>query len=432
MKALRVLAALAALALPAFGDAKETHTGVVRSSRLLVRFRPDSMSAATAESVLAAAERDLDRIAKALEVKPIGPFTLWLYDDLSELSAISGTDGNGGYTVGRDSHVPIGNDQTRVHELVHAVASELPKGGDEPRNFLFEEGLANAVLEHVHGVHVHAVAAFYLKRDKLPPLADLTGGDFYKWQFAHPNFNAYDVGASYVRFLMDRYGVPKTVKYVRGAPAKTAFGAPPEDVQKAWLEFVGKYPLRAETETLLAQRDGEGVGFEPYVKGLPPDIAGKPGDWVPLLAAKMKLDDLTKWNREDGVLKGTNADPAWSFCELGDETWGDCAIRAVIKTTDFCALGVRLSDSNKALLVNGTFIYRGADPVAHSPKAEMTPMRRDTDFVVVRRGEEMEIWIDGVKVLTGPAVRGNARVGVGVALGAATFTDVRARKLAPR
>jgi len=422
--ALTLFAAALALA-----DPKTTHTGSLRSSRVEVRYRPGSLAAATAEGALDAAERDLDRIGKTLDVKPKGPFTLWLYDDVSELSAITGTNNNGGFTSGRDVNIPFGNAQTRLHELVHAVHSELPKAGDEPRNLFFNEGLANAVVEFVDGVHVHGVAAFYLKQGKLPALKEMTTGDFYAFCFARPKFRSYDVAGSWMRFLLDRFGAAKLKQYATGATAAKAFGSELDALEKSWRDCVGKFPLRPETEALLRQGAGEAVNFEPYVKGLPPEIAGKPADWTPLLAETLGPTDAAKWNREGGVVAGTNPDPEWTFCDFGATEYGDCAVRAKIKTQGFCAVGVRIGDENRALLVNGTFIYRGDTPVTSSQVAQMTPSRTDTDFVVVRRGAQLEIWIDGAKALTGPAVVGPARVGVGVALGSATFTDVRVRKL---
>jgi hypothetical protein len=419
---------LAFAAATAHGDPNTTHTQKLRSARIELRCRPGSLAAATAEATLDAAERDLDRIGASLEVKPKGPFTLWIYDDLFELSAITGSNGLGGYTSGRDVNIPVDNPQTRLHELVHAVHGELAKTGDEPRNVFFHEGLANAVVEFVDGVHVHAVAGFYLKQDRLPALKTLTEGDFYAYCRKDPKFRSYDVAGSWVRFLFDRYGAAKLKQYVLGAPAKTAFGAEADALEKSWRDFVGKFPIRDETERLLRQGAGEAAAFEPYVKGLPKELVGKASDWKPLLAAKMKLDDLEKWNREDGVITGTNPDAPWSFCDLGDEEWGDCAVRATIKTPHGSPIALRLGDANRALLVNGTFIYRGDAYLTHSTATQMTPAKRETDFVLVRRGPHLEIWIDGVKVLTGAAVVGNARVGIGVALGTATFTDVRARK----
>jgi len=423
--ALTLLAAAAA-----FGDAKATHTGVAKSARVELRFRPDSWAAAHVESTLDAAERDLDRVAKALDVKPVGPFLLFVYDDVAELAAITGTSENCGFTKDNEVHVPYANDQTRLHEFVHAVAHQLPRAGVEPRSPFFQEGLANAVVEYVDGVHVHAAAAFHLKRGELPPLADVTTGDFYAWVRARPRVDTYDIAASWMRFLWDRFGVEKLKRYYAGAPAKDVFDAYTAELEASWREMLTKYPLRKETETFLRARAGEPVGFEPYVKGLPASIVGKASDWAPLLGEKLALSDLAKWNRENGVVTGTNPSTEWTTCEFKTIPYGDCAVRARIKTTGYCALSVQLGRGNRAILAGpGTFIFRDDKGMAQSGAVAMTAAKTETDFVLVRRGAELEVWIDGVKALTGPAVVGPARPGIGVAQGTATFVDVQVRWL---
>jgi hypothetical protein len=311
------------------------------------------------------------------------------------------------------------------------VAARFPKTGDDPRNLFFAEGLANAVLEFVDGVHVHSVAAFYLKRDKLPALAELTTGDFYAWLRARPGMNGYDVAASWMRFLWDRFGVAKLKRYYGGATADAAFGEDLPSLEKAWREFLAKFPMRPETETFLRYRAGEPVGFAPYVKGLPRELVGKPEDWTSVLAEKLDLSDLAKWNREDGgVVVGTNPSTQWTTCEFKTIPYGDCAVRARIKTTGYCAISVQLGRDNRAVLAGpGTFIFRDDKGVAQSGAVAMTQAKTETDFVLVRRGTELEVWIDGVKALTGAAVAGPARPGIGVAQGSATFLDVQVRWL---
>lgn len=56
--------------------------------------------------------------------------TLYLYDGVPELWAITGRTGVGGYSAIDASHVPFDNDQTRFHEMVHIVAYRLPKSGE--------------------------------------------------------------------------------------------------------------------------------------------------------------------------------------------------------------------------------------------------------------------------------------------------------------
>lgn len=117
------------------------------------------------------------------------------------------------------------------------------------------------------------------------------------------------------------------------------------------------------------------------------------------------------------------------MCELGEETYGDCVVRARIVTPNPAGMQVRLDRPNQAMIVNGTFLYRGDGPVTSSPRPSISAARRETDLALVRRSGQVEVWVDGEKILTTTASGGPARPGIGVVFAAATFTDVRVRRL---
>lgn len=412
----------------------DSHTGVLATEHFEVRYRPGSKAGAFVEREAAKAERDLADICAALKLELGGRYKLYLYDDVEDLSRTTGTAGNAGFSAGDSSHVPVQNDQTRFHELVHIVAYDrLEKAGDEPRNLFFAEGLANALLVHVHGLHVHSVARYYLDEKVLPPLAEMTGAaDFYAWLGARPGFNAYDVAGSYLRFLLDTYGPKKTARYYAGAPASAAFGADAEKLERAWREALAKYELRPETKTLLAERHADSARLLAELAlpaGLPAEILGKPADWRSLLGEELRPANGASWKRvKDGVV-GKCDEAAWSVCELGADPYGDCAVRATIHTPTPCPIQVRLGAGNQAMLVNGTFLYRGEQPVAHSSLASMGAGRTVTDFVLVRRAGKIEIWIDGRRCVTTDADPAPCPVGIAFHQGEARFEDVRVRKL---
>jgi len=423
---------LAAAAAPA-GDEQRTHTGVVETKHLVLRYRPNSRAGASVERTAAAAERDHARIHELLDVKPQGRVQLWLYDDVEELLTLTGTAGNAGFSAGDASHVPYDDDQTRFHEMVHVIAlATIPESGDEPRSLFFAEGLANALLVHVHGVHVHAVAKYYRVRKKLPPIAEMTGAaDFYAWLGAHPGFGAYDVAASWLRFLLDEHGIAKVRSYYGGTPAKAAFGKDLPALEKAWHKALDDYVLRPEVETLLRQRHGEDAPFARAGPAeLPADLLGKPGDWKPLLDAKLHPDAAANWKRTKEGLVGTTGDGSqeWTICELGEDRYGECIVRAKV-TTAGVPVQVRLGGENQGMLVNGTFLYRGGTPVASQPFPTVPQSAKSVDLALVRRGGRAQVWINGEKILDVAAAGGDVRPGVGVAFGSATFTDVRVRKL---
>lgn len=429
------LGLLAALGLaPAVARAAdrsdEVLVGRLKTARFEIRYRPGSRAAADVERTSMAAERDLDRIAKELEVEIKGPFHLWIYDDVDELSVITGTKGNGGYSTSDGSHVPYDNDQTRIHELVHIVAATWTATGKEPRTLFHAEGLANAVLGFVHGVNVHAVAAFERKAKRLPALSEMTGApDFYAWLGAHPGLDAYDLAASWYRHLIDQFGPFKTRKYYGGVPAKEAFGAELAALEKGWHATLDAYGLRPEVVTLLRQRRGEPAAFEPYAGGLPAGLLGKPEDWTTLSKAEMKADPAKAWTRKGDTFQVVHPESTWATCELGDDVDGDCVIHATVQMPKSCPIELRLGAANRGLLVQSMFLYKDETPLASSAGVSIYPDRKEADFYLVRRGDMIDLWIDGAKVLSAKGSAAPAKPGIGVNGGTATFEDVRIRRL---
>lgn len=423
------------LAAAAAGGPAELLTGFRRTEHFEVFYRPGSRAGASAPRVAVVAERELARICAALDVPNDGHYRLFLYDDVPELHAITGTEGNAGFSSGDVSHLPHDNDQTRFHEMVHLVAVRLPKAGDEPRNLFFAEGLANALLEFVHGVHVHDVAAFYRRRKELPPLATLTEvTDFYAWLAKRPKFDAYDVGASWFRHLLDAHGAEKVKRYYGGAPARDAFGVELRELEGAWHAMLDAREPAPEVETLLRGRAGEEVAFDVFEldpdRRLPAELLGQPGDWKDLGDAALRPDDKESWSREGAAIRGRSGTPAWSWCELGTRKYDGCAVRARIRAEPG-TLGVqlRLGGACQAMLVgNGTFLFGGDRCAASHPEPRIR-WGREIDFLLVRRKSTVQVWIDGFLALEHRHASGAAPVGLGVALGQAAFTDVRVRVL---
>ena len=433
---MRATAWLGLLAAVTLAGPETTHTASVQTKHFRIHYRPGSRAGASVDRAAVMAERDLERICAQLELPVDGSFRLYLYDGVPELLAITATTGHGGFSAGDASHIPFDNDQTRFHEMVHLVAHRLPKSGEEPRGFFFMEGLANALLEFVHGVHVHTVAVFYRRRKQLPALGELIGTDFYAWQRSHPRIQAYDVAASWIRFLIDTYGVNRVKLYYTGTPSREAFGAPPAKLEAAWHKLLDGYALRPEVETLLRRRHREQVDFERYPlspeERLPREILGEPADWKDLDRAPLRPEAAADWSREGEVLQGKIATPQWSWCALGKRKYGSCAVRAVIRpSAGTLGVALRLGDRVQGMLVrNGVFHYRKAQSVKWNNKKDIRSRPR-VHFLLVRRGNEMQVWLDGFLVLTSRVDKRAAPIGVGVAGGAAAFEDVAVRALRP-
>lgn len=401
------------------GAVDATLTGLYRTDHFDVRYRPGSRAGASAERTGAVAERDLDRICRQLDVKNDTRYVLFLFDDVADICAVTRTTGHGGFSADDASYVAYAEDQTRAHELVHIVAkAKLPRTGDEPRSLFFAEGIANALLEHVHGVHVHAVAKWYRKAGRLPRIAEMTTTpDFYEWLRAHPGLNAYDVAASWMRFLLDAHGVAKVRQYYGGKPAKAAFGSDLETIEKAWLAALDRYELRPEVDALLKLRHGES---EPAVASA---WLAETAGWAALQPSGAERT----WTAKGDALTGASDSSRWSVYEFDHELRGDCAVSSRVTIEGPCGVQLRLGVGNQAMLLpGGTFVYRDEASVAATQGTTLPASPATFTLAIVRRRSVFEVWLDGKRALATEAAPGAARVGIGV-VGRATFESVRVR-----
>jgi hypothetical protein len=347
--------------------------------------------------------------------------------------AVTRTRGNAGFSAENKSHLPFDNDQTRFHEMVHLIAYRIPKSGAEARNLFFAEGLSNALLEFVHGVHVHAVASFEMSRKSLPTLAEMTGAaDFYAWIEKNPGLPAYDIAGSFFRYLIDTHGIEKVKLYYTGTPPKDAFGVAEADLDKAWRGHLVKFKVRPEVEILLKRRRGEAARFAALEldpdKRLPKELLGKPEDWKIVSDVEIPAGKAG-WKRVGDALEGTSATPAWNILPLGTDSYANAAVRAKIRPERDC-IGVQLQFGfacQGMLTQAGTFVWK--EGIAASDRSEQITGRREIDLVVERRGKDVTVWIDGFKIVQGVVGEEPGTVGIGVARGTALFEKVRIREL---
>ncbi len=433
-----LVGSVAALAATSSGQSAFAHvdrvlTGVAKTVHFDIRFRPGSRAAASVDRTMVMAERDFADICEKLQFRPRARFVLYLYDDGRELSTITRTSGNAGFSSGNVSHVPYDNDQTRYHEMVHVVAYRLPTTGDEKRSLFFAEGLANALLEFVHGVHVHAVAAYYFGNDELPAVSEMTGApDFYAWLRKRPGFNAYDVGASWLRFLIDEHGIEKVKRYYTGTPATDAFGASEKELERGWRAMLANYELRPALRTLLQRRSGETVRFSSLItdpdQRLPTELLGKPSDWTSLMAADLAPDRADRWTRDGDEIAGRSTTANWELCRLGTEKLGDAALRARIKpVAGTVGVQVQLGKRCQLMLTNaGTFVWR--EGVVEQERSERIDGRDEIDLLLVRRGDRVTGYLDGLMVVQGIATDEPGAPAIGVAGGRARFVSIQLRR----
>jgi hypothetical protein len=423
-----------ALVLPAPGqDPAKVLTGVEKTPHFEIRFRPGSRSEASVDRVASLVENDLTKILKELALPDFKhTIRLFLYDDVPELQKITGAP-SGGHSTPLESHVPHDNDQTRLHELVHVVAEKLPEKGPEARNLFFAEGLANAVLRFVTGVHVDAVAAFYKKRGELPTLAELHAiGDFYAWLRKHPGFNGYDVGGSYFRFLLDTYGPMKTRKYYCGVPARDAFGVDLAEIEKGWHARLDKVVLRPGLLALLEERANvPGSGRSPEAK-LTDAILGPPSEWKDLDKAPVVAGDPGKRVDEGSalLLSGEKSQGDWCVARIAGDPVGDAMVRCRAELLDGC-FGVQIQLGNRCqgmvLRGQGAFIYDEARAVAQDGSASIGA--QGVEIVLRRKNGHVTVWIDGQLACDGDVDKAPAALGLGCVGGKARITKLAMRRL---
>jgi hypothetical protein len=411
----RVAAVLLTAALPAQQPTAADWTGSESTARFVIRFRPASRAEASVDRVASLVEHDLTRILRELEQKDFPHrIELWLYDDVEELQRVTGVPSSG-HSIPLASHVPHADDQTRVHELVHVVAEKFPGRGPEPRNLFFAEGLANAVLRFVHGVHVDAVAAFHRRRGDLPDLATIHAlPDFYGWLARHPHVNAYDVAGSWMRFLLDRFGAAKVRSYYVGAPVQKAFGADLATLERQWHAHLDKVVMRPGTLALLQQRHGRTPAErDPVAAGLD-DVLGDPATWTALA---------------DRTLDGRPTAGDWCLAAAAPTPLGSAIVRATAAPGDGC-FGVRidLGQECQALVLRGqgAFVYTPKGGIAHDATIGLDG---PVSIVLRRQKGRASVWI-GTKLVLEAEVAGDpAPFSLGCVGGPARFTAVASRPL---
>jgi hypothetical protein len=148
---------------------------------------------------------------------------------------------------------PKGRDTTLIHELTHAVAGE-PYGD----NLLLAEGLA----VHVHGVlspdtesqsyaqfPIHQIAKAVIKKDA----EEFSVSSLYQKRSVFRSLDktdlkttigrsyAYVVSGSFVKFLIDRYGVKKFMRVYNNGEFFITYGRDLTELEHDWRRYLMQY-----------------------------------------------------------------------------------------------------------------------------------------------------------------------------------------------
>jgi hypothetical protein len=145
-----------------------------------------------------------------------------------------------------------------AHEGTHALAQDLlqPKGEGGGPDGVLVEGLAVWASDgHYRREPIDAWAAVVADSDQYLPLADLRAGPFYEFQHE----TAYLEGASFVKFLIERYGLDR-LKDLYGqatgdaqqdqALVQSLYGKGYDILEAEWLDYLaGLSPTPEQAET---------------------------------------------------------------------------------------------------------------------------------------------------------------------------------------
>ncbi len=437
MDLLCALASTFLLAAPSYSS--DVHSQSQATEHFEVRYRPGSRAGASVDRIAHRLELEyaetLRKLGIAGKVDESAPFEVYLYDDVAELAEISGVKGNGGYASGREVHIPWDNDQTRQHELVHVVVAAMDPSGDEARNMFFAEGLANAVLGYVHGVPVHAVAAYERERGTLPALGELASHqDFYSYLKQNPGLNGYDIGGSYFLHLLENHRPLAVMDFYHGVSIEKALGQSLEETERSWHRHLESFPIRPELRVLLSRKRGDGGEFTSFARPsgvLPLDVLGGAESWTSVLADVVPSDAVGKWEIDQESVHGSNESGRdWTSVVVDTEPRGDCVLRMRATTGNACwGIKIQYGSSCEAMVLGGgAFIYTDRGGIAHTDSYKLRP-NAEVDLVFRVQDNHVEMYVDGALLLEADLPLKDSPIGFGLVGGQATIHGFSVRDL---
>lgn len=128
------------------------------------------------------------------------------------------------------------------HELAHIFAANFASGPLRIPAFLgflphmgLVEGLAVAVESSRGRLSLHQWSATLMKLDKLPNIASVLGPAGY---FSTYGATAYTTAGSFLRFLIDQYGIESVQRVYNSGDFNGAFGKSLETLTSQWTEWI--------------------------------------------------------------------------------------------------------------------------------------------------------------------------------------------------
>ncbi|MEE2900739.1 MAG: hypothetical protein VYC39_00325 [Myxococcota bacterium] len=144
------------------------------------------------------------------------------------------------------------------HELAHIFAADFADGLFKVPakagifvNMGIVEGTAVAADWPTDRMTVHQWAKAMIEQKRAPNPADLLSPQGFWTQSAA---RAYTVAGSFLRFLIDTYGIEKFKALYRSNSFETAYEKPAKDLAKEWTDYIDKIPAAKQSKKRAEQR----------------------------------------------------------------------------------------------------------------------------------------------------------------------------------
>ena len=314
-------------------------TATRESGPLVVHWRPGDLTPEQLDEDVAANVAYFHELEGKLAMSYAGRIHVFLYKDKPDMRATTEGDADIAFSTGTVSVHQL-HDFRGVHELTHIFALQFPGSADGAGPDLFlTEGLATAMAESDQGVAVDAWAAMYLRLGKLPELSALRC-DFMG--AAPKHVHPYHVAASFVKSLVDRFGIEKVKRYYENSTeAGMVFGVPLPRLERDWRETLAALEVSPADESHVLAR------FSENLAPLPAEWRGKEGTTLFGGTAGATLDallpdDPARWSLADGLLVGRHDGP-WTAIHSRQRFGPDVGLRVRFRLVEGNAVQLRVN-----------------------------------------------------------------------------------------
>jgi len=223
------------------------------TTNLDIYYQPNSPAERDIDTIKRIQQDAFDRIVTTLDSDYKGPIQIYLYTHQDQSNGLTESSANGlahpyvesVEAIYSDELKAIGREGVAAHEMVHVVATLTLAN---PQSRVLSEGLAVALDDFWNDPRrsittLHGWSVYYYQSEAMPSLTKLSDD----WNSYTPNLS-YPVSGSFVRYLIDYYGIEKFKKMYIKAESKSLarafeieYNIPFAEVESAWRTYLVQY-----------------------------------------------------------------------------------------------------------------------------------------------------------------------------------------------